>query len=200
MIKSQVVKISVIVLLNAISMVGFSQDYTQWNLPEGAKMRLGKGKINEVKFSPNGTRLAVATNIGVWIYDAQNGTEITLLKVQPHGTYRANTITFSPDSITLAVCNRNFGGSVELWDTNTGERISVLKQNIGKIIALVFSSDGNILTCASLLGKVQYHMWEVASGREMLHFISPQESLRNVLTFSPDTQTVVSAEGDRALL
>ena len=26
----------------------FAQDYTQWNLPEGAKMRLGKGEINDV--------------------------------------------------------------------------------------------------------------------------------------------------------
>ncbi len=200
MIKSYVVKILVILLLNAINVVGFTQDYTQWNLPEGAKIRLGKGRINDVKFAPNGSKLAVATDIGIWIYDAQTGKEITRLKVQSHGGHRSNTITFSPDSITLAVGNRILGGSVELWDTNTGERITVLKQNVGSIKALVFAPDGRILTCASLLGKVEYHMWEVASGREMLHFIAPQESLLNVLTLSPDTQTVVSAERDKVIL
>ena len=34
------------------------QNYTQWGLPEGAKTRLGKGKVNDIRFSPNGTRLA----------------------------------------------------------------------------------------------------------------------------------------------
>ena len=55
---------------------GFAEDYTQWNLSEGAKMRLGKGAINDVKFSRNGGLLAVATNIGVWLYDAHVGAEI----------------------------------------------------------------------------------------------------------------------------
>ena len=42
----------------------FAQDYTQWNLPEGAKARLGKGRITEIKYSPDGTKLAVACSIG----------------------------------------------------------------------------------------------------------------------------------------
>lgn len=40
-----------------------SQDYPQGNLPEGAKVRLGKGSINDIKFSPDGTRLAVASTL-----------------------------------------------------------------------------------------------------------------------------------------
>ena len=35
-----------------------------WNLPEGAKMRLGKGEISgNIAYSPDGTRLAVASTI-----------------------------------------------------------------------------------------------------------------------------------------
>ena len=30
-----------------------AQDYTQWNLPEGAKTRLGKGTIRDMKYSPD---------------------------------------------------------------------------------------------------------------------------------------------------
>ena len=45
----------------------FAQDYTQWHLPEGAKVRLGKGEINEIAYSPDGTRLAVASSIGIWV-------------------------------------------------------------------------------------------------------------------------------------
>ena len=55
-------------------------EYIRWQLPEGAKVRLGKGSINDIKFSPDGTRFAVATTIGVWMYDAQTGKEISLFK------------------------------------------------------------------------------------------------------------------------
>ena len=51
-------------------------DYTQWQLPEGAKSRLGKGKITgNVAFSPDGARLAVGSAIGIWIYDVRPGKE-----------------------------------------------------------------------------------------------------------------------------
>ena len=34
----------------------FAQDYTTWNLPEGAKVRLGKGAVSgNVEYSPDGT-------------------------------------------------------------------------------------------------------------------------------------------------
>ena len=47
--------------------ITFAQDYTQLNLPEGANLRLGKGKIEEIQYSPDGTRLAAASSIGVWV-------------------------------------------------------------------------------------------------------------------------------------
>lgn len=36
-----------------------AQDYNCWNLPDGALMRLGKGDVLDVVWSPDGTRLAV---------------------------------------------------------------------------------------------------------------------------------------------
>ena len=56
------------------------QDTSQSELPEGAKFRLGKSSIiGNVAFSPDGTRLAVAGDIGTWIYDAHSGEEVSLL-------------------------------------------------------------------------------------------------------------------------
>ncbi len=56
----------------------FAQGYIQWGLPEGVKMRLGKGGINEIAYSPDGTKLAVASAIGIWIYNTQTGEELDL--------------------------------------------------------------------------------------------------------------------------
>ena len=50
-----------------------AEDSTQWKLPEDAIARLGKGSIHDVKYFRDGSRLAVASSIGVWIHDAQTG-------------------------------------------------------------------------------------------------------------------------------
>ena len=48
----------------------FAQDTTKSNLLESAKIRLGKGTLGEIDYFPDATRFAVATSIGVWIYDS----------------------------------------------------------------------------------------------------------------------------------
>ena len=50
----------------------FAQDNTQWGVPEGARVRLGKGRTGEMLYSPDGTLLAVASGIGIWLYDTAN--------------------------------------------------------------------------------------------------------------------------------
>ena len=51
-----------------------AQDHTRWGLPEGAIARLGKGRISgNIAYSPDGTLLAVASTIGIWLYDASTG-------------------------------------------------------------------------------------------------------------------------------
>ena len=64
--------ISVLFLQNS-----FAQDYTRWGLPEGATARLGKGTIYDIAYSPDVTRLAVASEIGNWLYDAHTGDEVS---------------------------------------------------------------------------------------------------------------------------
>ena len=56
------------------------QDYTKWGLPEGVTSRLGKGRLTgNIAYSPDGTWLAIASSIGVWLYDVATDSEISLL-------------------------------------------------------------------------------------------------------------------------
>ena len=90
-------------------------DYTQWELPEKAKARLGKGWINAIQFSPDGTQLAVGGGIGVWLYDVSTGKEISLFP----GTCRA--LAFSPDGHFLV----NGGDdSTTLWEVATSRKVT----------------------------------------------------------------------------
>ena len=45
-----------------------TENYTKWKLPKAAKARFGKGGINALQFSPDGTHIAVGSSIGIWIY------------------------------------------------------------------------------------------------------------------------------------
>ena len=125
-----------------------ADDYTQWQLPEGAKLRLGKGNINDVKFSQDGTLLAVATGIGVWLYDAPTGAEILLLDNKPQNV---RTIAFSPDGRTLAAGGQGPGQTQFNYGTiDTAAQVSAMGKGIGSVGVLAFSEDGKTLASVSL--------------------------------------------------
>ena len=94
----------------------YPQEYTRWNLPEGATVRLGKGSVMTVLYSPDGSRLAVPSSIGIWLYDATTYQEVALIDGHMLGD---SSIAFSPDS-TMAASWRG-GDTVRLWDTETGK-------------------------------------------------------------------------------
>ena len=84
--------------------------HTQSSQPEGAVARLGKGRIGRIEYSPDGTRLAILSAIGVWLYDTETYREIALLAGH---TREIKDATFSPDGRTLA--SGSYDGTVLLW-------------------------------------------------------------------------------------
>ena len=124
------------------------KDHSQWELPKEAKARFGKGGINAIQFSPDGTQLAVGTNIGIWLYDVQTGEEKSLFK----GACRF--LAFSPDGRFLA----NSGAydsdarKVQLWEIATGREVLLLPDGYDIATAFRFSSDGKTLVSVGSSG------------------------------------------------
>ena len=131
----------------------FAQDYTQWHLPEGAKARLGKGRVDEIAHSPDGTRVAVATYSGIWLYDAQTGEELNLFP--PAGVDSSGV--FSPDSRMLASRNIDAGGAISLWEVGTGNLIRTMGS--GRVVG--YSPEGAMLASR---GQSNLSLWEVGTG------------------------------------
>ena len=106
-------------------------DYTKWQLPKAAKARLGKGGINDLQFSPDGTQLAVGNNIGIWLYDVETGREIDMFP----GI--CQSIAFSPNGRFIA---SGSGPGLQLWETTTGQKISHIER-LPPAAAVHFSED-----------------------------------------------------------
>ena len=102
-----------LLILAALFLLSTSvQGNTQLGLPEGAKARLGKDHITgNITYSPDGTRLAMASSIEIWIYDVHTGEELALLTGHVGWVL---SVSFSPDGSTLASGSRN--GTVLLWE------------------------------------------------------------------------------------
>ena len=122
-----------------------AEDYTKWELPKAAKVRLGKGGINVMQFSPDGTLLAVGSNIGVWLYDAKTGKELTMFPGM------CQSLAFSPDGRFLANGGGRYGSGgrfrgkeLQLWEVATGNKVS-LPNALLPASELRFSEDGKTL-------------------------------------------------------
>ena len=97
--------------LLAASALCLSNVFAQAHLPEGAKTRIGKGGVYELAYTPDGTQLAAASAIGIWIYDARTGEALRLLT--GHTDY-VRCVAFSPDGTVLV--SGSYDGTVLLWD------------------------------------------------------------------------------------
>ena len=152
---------------------GFAQEYTaKWHLPEGAKARLGRGKLNNVIFSPDGTRIAVSTTIGIWVYDTQTREAVSLFaEIQAGKKERffpskpPEALTFSADAVLIASAH---GNSIYVWDTVTGAAFAMLDEHPDVITAIALSPDSTKLATAGEDWVVR--LWDVRTGKYTQQF------------------------------
>ena len=173
----------------------FAQDYTTWALPEGATKRLGKGSIRDLQFNPVGSCLAVASTIGIWMYDAHTYQEMALLTAGT-GNLEIAKLAFSPNGNTLAGA---FGGTIYLWDSITSELKKTLNVHKNGTSSLAFSSDGKTLASASFDEKIYLLNSETGAHLRTLtghENINPNLGIGPSVVFSPNGHILVSGSED----
>ena len=170
-------------------------DYRTWHLPTAATARLGKGALGEgdraVALSADGRCLAVASAIGVWLYEAATSRAQALLPTESP----VHSVVFSLDGTLAAGLNN---GRVELWEVETGERIGTLRHaDWGQVSSVAFSRDGATLATGSWEQIIK--LWDVETRRVAGTWEVLRESDRLwplPVAFSPDGTRLVSGFQD----
>jgi len=175
--------ISSLLLLNR----SLAQDSTQWQLPEGAKMRLGKGGINDITFSRDGTQFAVATIIGIWIYNAHTGEELALLTEHEQ---EVKAVEFSTDGRTFTTVDAS--GETRLWDATTRKPISILTEPTDLVDKVTLSSDGTKLVTANK--DDTFRLWHLANTDQEPILINDTEQSVLAMTLSPDGRILATSK------
>ena len=164
------------------------QDYSRWKLPEGAKLRLGKGGVADVTFSPDGKRLYVDSSIGIWTYDAQTGTELNLITKKPH-----EEVEISPyNNIYVSFGLEN---TLEVRNLTEGRVVTSLEMDTENIRYVVFSPDKRTL---AFVHKEEIHLFDFTT-REQKGTLTGHTGWIRDAAFSPDGKTLASADSDKTL-
>ena len=181
-----------------------AQDSSQIGLPEDAIARIGKGSLGEVHFSPDGSKLAISTAIGIWLHDPHTGKELDLLS-HSHIT-RPYAFAYSPDGKTIASTSWNKSErmrgrgilAVEVWDVTTGENKAILIGHTTRVNSIAYSPDGETIATTGWHRDNTVRLWNTQTGQNI--FTSRmQMPWDTFVIFSPDGTTYAAAAADNTV-
>ena len=163
----------------------FAQDAPQWHLPEGVKARIGKGRAHDLAVSPDGSRLAVATGVGIWLYNLRTGAEIALLTGH---TDWVRAVAYSPNGKTVASMSHR---EILLWNPETQKKKKTLASEGSRSIA--YSPNGQLLA----VGRWQrIDILDAQTGNRKRSLSGHTRGVDHLI-WAPDNKLLVSASEDR---
>ena len=201
-----------VLLMQTNQVLANQRDYTGWGLPESAKARLGKGTFTDMQLSRDGTRLAIASSTGVWLYDVSTGAELALIT---ENTDLIGLVAFSPDGTILATAGGD--NKCRIWDVESHKLLLTFKVP-DWLHSLRFLDDGKTIVGEALVDKISHPllgggpwmwdvpkvwMWDVSSGKRLDSFttelpkFNPFEDARTsvkVKAFADSTRVIFAFE------
>ena len=178
-------------------------DPQQGDFPAGEKTRIGKGKhrINDIKFSPDGTRLAVAGDFGILLYDVQmSGKNVQKGNIPVKFTGhlgRAGSVAFSQDGIMISSASSGKTIRIRLWDVDTGQLLRTFTEHTTlSAWGIAFSPDGKTIAIKDLEKNI--YLLDADTGKH-LRTLTGHTSLIWWIVFSPDSRTIATASYDKTI-
>ena len=161
------------------------------NLPNLREIsRLGFGKPEEAAATPDQTHLAVATSVGVLIYEGNQFQKW----IDPQGW--ATSVQFSPDGNTLVIGLAN--GEIQLWDWQTDTQLEPLTgdwHHTNKVNRLIFSQSGLLYSASA---DQQFIIWDLSTKKSIFGKLAHSRAINDIAVTS-DGRTLISGSDDRLI-
>lgn len=174
--------------------VGRSGKFQIFDLSRGVAVKsetIRQARASGAALSPDGTKAAMATNKGVYIWDSTSA-------LPPHRVgdgQRVESITYSPDGATLALC-LGWDTGVRLIDATTGDAIKplLIRRRQSNLQSVSYSPDGKLIAATSS-SDYGVQIWDVGSGeRVRLLEMSPRSP--SCVAFSRDSRLAAASGAD----
>jgi WD40 repeat protein len=119
------------------------------------------GRVHRAEVSPDGERVATASDAGSFVWDRKQTTRLFELASGRAEDYRGY-VTYSPDGKRLAATDADL--TVRVWDAETGRPVTPAVPT-GSVNELAFSADGGRLVTAG--NDQTARVWDAATGRPL---------------------------------
>jgi WD40 repeat protein len=157
-----------------------------------------KGAVYGVVFSPDGTRLASASDDKTAkIWGPASGKELLTLTRHKDGV---KSVAFRPDGRWLATGSRD--RTVKLWEVATGRELQSLAGHNAWVNSVAFHPGGRFLAVATGLpdpaAKGEVTVWDVTTGRRV-RTLAPESGGLYAVAFHPGGRLLAAAGTDRVI-
>lgn len=150
----------------------------------------GNGRCSSAFFSGDGSRLAVVQT-DVKLYDVRRERELATLRP---ASGAACAVAFDPGARRCAVVDT--GGTLRVWEAESGRLIHTLKGHVGQIDAVAWSPDGRWVATGGRDGTVRF--WDPRRGTEARR-LDAHNGIVYSVAFLPTGRGFLSGGGDGKL-
>jgi eukaryotic-like serine/threonine-protein kinase len=201
--KERVDSVSLTTTKRRLASASWDKTVKVWDLETGTELRtlnwqptperrtfLGhKGIVNDVCYSPDGTRMASASaDNSVKLWNSETG---QILRSLEGHTNPVTSVRFCGDGRRLA--SGSSDGTARIWNSDTGQLLQTFMGHAGTVWSVTLSKDGRQLATGSNDGIVR--IWDTETG-QALHALKSHTSSVSAVSFSPNGQLLATASRD----
>lgn len=152
-------------------------------LAEGEVVRVEEGEVRQMAFSPDEATLAVATNLGLWIYGPSETSNGQLLGEAP-----VQALWWAPDGNLLAALLED--GALQIWQM-TEPQSSVTLTSTAPFASVAWSPDSTQLATGLRDGQIE--LWAVGEDQPLETLEGHTDSVHSLYWFKNGIQLVSAA-------